>query len=78
MSQTPHEHYMQRCLELAANGLREAMPNPSVGSVLVYDGRIIGEGHTHLWHIMFNKDIADECCHFGIVFLFYFSDDAVH
>ncbi|RDI05650.1 bifunctional diaminohydroxyphosphoribosylaminopyrimidine deaminase/5-amino-6-(5-phosphoribosylamino)uracil reductase RibD [Flavobacterium sp. AG291] len=46
MSQTPHEHYMQRCLELAANGLREAMPNPSVGAVLVYEGRIIGEGHT--------------------------------
>lgn len=41
-----HEHYMQRCLELAANGLREAMPNPSVGAVLVYNGRIIGEGHT--------------------------------
>jgi diaminohydroxyphosphoribosylaminopyrimidine deaminase/5-amino-6-(5-phosphoribosylamino)uracil reductase len=46
MSQTLHEHYMQRCLELAANGLRAAMPNPSVGAVLVYDGRIIGEGHT--------------------------------
>ncbi|MHA3786621.1 bifunctional diaminohydroxyphosphoribosylaminopyrimidine deaminase/5-amino-6-(5-phosphoribosylamino)uracil reductase RibD [Flavobacterium hauense] len=46
MSQTPHEHYMRRCLELAANGLREAMPNPSVGAVLVYEGRIIGEGHT--------------------------------
>ena len=37
---------MQRCLELAANGLREAMPNPSVGAVLVYESRIIGEGHT--------------------------------
>lgn len=46
MSQTPHEHYMQRCLELAANGLRDAMPNPSVGALLVHDGRIIGEGHT--------------------------------
>lgn len=46
MSQTPHEHYMQRCLELAANGLRAAMPNPSVGAVLVHDGSIIGEGHT--------------------------------
>lgn len=46
MSQTLHEHYMQRCLELAANGLREAMPNPSVGAVLVYESRIIGEGHT--------------------------------
>ena len=37
---------MQRCLDLARNGLREAMPNPSVGAVLVYNGRIIGEGHT--------------------------------
>lgn len=48
MLKTPpnHEHYMLRCLELAANGLREAMPNPSVGAVLVYEGRIIGEGHT--------------------------------
>lgn len=41
-----HEHYMLRCLELAQNGLREAMPNPSVGAVLVHNGRIIGEGHT--------------------------------
>lgn len=37
---------MQRCLELAKTGLREAMPNPSVGAVLVYNNRIIGEGHT--------------------------------
>ncbi|RYJ45712.1 bifunctional diaminohydroxyphosphoribosylaminopyrimidine deaminase/5-amino-6-(5-phosphoribosylamino)uracil reductase RibD [Flavobacterium beibuense] len=41
-----HELYMQRCLDLAAQGLREAMPNPSVGAVLVYNGKIIGEGHT--------------------------------
>ena len=41
-----HEHYMLRCLELAKNGLREAMPNPSVGAVLVHNGRIIGEGAT--------------------------------
>lgn len=41
-----HKLYMQRCLDLAAKGLREAMPNPSVGAVLVYNGRIIGEGHT--------------------------------
>lgn len=41
-----HQHYMQRCLDLAAKGLREAMPNPSVGAVLVHEGRIIGEGHT--------------------------------
>ena len=41
-----HELYMQRCLELAKIGLRDAMPNPSVGAVLVHDGRIIGEGFT--------------------------------
>ena len=41
-----HENYMQRCLELAENGMRAAMPNPSVGAVLVYNDRIIGEGHT--------------------------------
>jgi diaminohydroxyphosphoribosylaminopyrimidine deaminase/5-amino-6-(5-phosphoribosylamino)uracil reductase len=41
-----HENYMQRCLQLAENGMRAAMPNPSVGAVLVYNGRIIGEGHT--------------------------------
>lgn len=37
---------MQRCLELAKNGLRNAMPNPSVGAVLVHKNRIISEGHT--------------------------------
>lgn len=41
-----HETYMQRCLDLAENGMRAAMPNPSVGAVLVHNGRIIGEGHT--------------------------------
>lgn len=37
---------MKRCLELAENGIRAAMPNPSVGAVLVHENRIIGEGHT--------------------------------
>lgn len=41
-----HDTYMRRCLELAQSGLRRAMPNPSVGAVLVHNGRIIGEGHT--------------------------------
>jgi len=41
-----HENYMQRCLDIAQNGMRAAMPNPSVGALLVYNGRIIGEGHT--------------------------------
>lgn len=37
---------MNRCLELAKMGLPSAMPNPSVGAVLVYENRIIGEGFT--------------------------------
>ncbi|MGV3461081.1 MAG: bifunctional diaminohydroxyphosphoribosylaminopyrimidine deaminase/5-amino-6-(5-phosphoribosylamino)uracil reductase RibD [Flavobacterium sp.] len=41
-----HGQFMQRCLQLAEAGLRAAMPNPSVGAVLVHNGRIIGEGFT--------------------------------
>lgn len=38
--------YMRRCLQLAANGLLLARPNPMVGAVIVAgDGRIIGEGY---------------------------------
>ena len=36
--------YMQRCLQLAANGLGRVRPNPLVGCVVVKDGRIISEG----------------------------------
>ena len=41
-----HEIYIQRCLELAQNGLGSTYPNPMVGSVIVHRGKIIGEG----WH----------------------------
>ncbi len=37
---------MTRCLELASKGLPSAMPNPSVGAVLIFDNKIIGEGYT--------------------------------
>lgn len=37
--------YMRRCLQLAANGLQNAKPNPMVGAVIVNEGRIIGEGY---------------------------------
>jgi diaminohydroxyphosphoribosylaminopyrimidine deaminase / 5-amino-6-(5-phosphoribosylamino)uracil reductase len=39
------EIYMQRCLELASNGLGLTRQNPLVGSVVVYNDRIIGEGY---------------------------------
>ncbi|HET7361904.1 MAG TPA: bifunctional diaminohydroxyphosphoribosylaminopyrimidine deaminase/5-amino-6-(5-phosphoribosylamino)uracil reductase RibD [Salinimicrobium sp.] len=40
------EKYLERCLELAKNGLGNTYPNPMVGSVIVYKDKIIGEG----WH----------------------------
>jgi len=36
---------MQRCLQLAEMGRSAVAPNPMVGAVLVYEGRIIGEGY---------------------------------
>lgn len=39
--------YMQRCLQLARYGIDCVAPNPMVGAVLVYNGRIIGEGYHH-------------------------------
>lgn len=43
---TTHEKYMARCIQLAKNGLGTTYPNPLVGSVIVYNDKIIGEG----WH----------------------------
>jgi diaminohydroxyphosphoribosylaminopyrimidine deaminase/5-amino-6-(5-phosphoribosylamino)uracil reductase len=37
---------MKRCIELAKNGLGTTYPNPLVGSVIVHNGKIIGES----WH----------------------------
>ena len=36
---------MQRCLQLAVMGAGRVAPNPMVGAVLVYGGRITGEGY---------------------------------
>ncbi len=43
---TIHEKYIARCIELAKNGFGTTYPNPMVGSVIVYNNEIIGEG----WH----------------------------
>lgn len=48
---TKHDHhedeiFMQRAMELAALGAGCVSPNPLVGSVVVHDNKIIGEG----WH----------------------------
>lgn len=39
------ERYMERCLRLAILAGGKTLPNPLVGSVLVHDGKIIGEGY---------------------------------
>lgn len=41
-----HEKYIKRCIELAKNGKGTTYPNPMVGSVIVLNDLIIGEG----WH----------------------------
>ena len=41
------ELYMMRCLQLAVMAEGQTSPNPMVGAVIVYDGKIIGEGYHH-------------------------------
>jgi diaminohydroxyphosphoribosylaminopyrimidine deaminase/5-amino-6-(5-phosphoribosylamino)uracil reductase len=49
------EFYIQKCLELAAKGYPQALPNPLVGCVIVYQDSIIGEGY----HQEFGKAHAE-------------------
>ncbi|WP_426477197.1 bifunctional diaminohydroxyphosphoribosylaminopyrimidine deaminase/5-amino-6-(5-phosphoribosylamino)uracil reductase RibD [Chryseobacterium sp. CBSDS_008] len=41
------ELYIKRCIELAQKALGHTYPNPLVGSVIVHNGEIIGEGYHH-------------------------------
>ncbi|WP_127846388.1 bifunctional diaminohydroxyphosphoribosylaminopyrimidine deaminase/5-amino-6-(5-phosphoribosylamino)uracil reductase RibD [Psychroflexus aestuariivivens] len=50
-----NEYYIKRCIELAKNGLGTTYPNPLVGSIIVYKGKIIGEG----WHIRAGDEHAE-------------------
>lgn len=43
---TTDEKFMQRCIQIAKNGLGTTAPNPMVGAVIVSNKRIIGEGYT--------------------------------
>ena len=54
----PHEKYMQRCLQLAQLGNGNVSPNPMVGSVLVYNDKIIGEG----FHAKYGEAHAEVNC----------------
>ena len=50
--------YMRRCIDLAKRGGKHVRPNPMVGSVLVHQGIIIGEGY----HEQFGKAHAEVNC----------------
>ncbi|WP_449388410.1 bifunctional diaminohydroxyphosphoribosylaminopyrimidine deaminase/5-amino-6-(5-phosphoribosylamino)uracil reductase RibD [Chryseobacterium lineare] len=41
------EFYIKRCIELASKALGKTYPNPLVGSVIVHNDKIIGEGYHH-------------------------------
>lgn len=41
------EFYIRRCIELAGKALGKTYPNPLVGSVIVHQDKIIGEGYHH-------------------------------
>lgn len=49
---------MHRCIELAKLGAGYVAPNPMVGSVLVHNGRLIGEGY----HKLYGEGHAEVSC----------------
>ncbi|MDQ6845236.1 MAG: bifunctional diaminohydroxyphosphoribosylaminopyrimidine deaminase/5-amino-6-(5-phosphoribosylamino)uracil reductase RibD, partial [Bacteroidota bacterium] len=52
------EQYITRCLQLAKLGEGNVAPNPMVGSVLVFENKIIGEGY----HQKYGKAHAEVNC----------------
>lgn len=50
-----HEVYIKRCIQLAKKGIGNVSPNPLVGSVIVCDNKIIGEGY----HQQYGKEHAE-------------------
>jgi len=55
MPESTDNIFMRRCLDLALKGEGMTYPNPVVGSVIVYDGVIIGEGY----HLKAGKEHAE-------------------
>ncbi len=52
---TKDEKYIERCIQLAQNGLCNTPPNPTVGAVIVHKDRIIGEGY----HVRYGEGHAE-------------------
>ncbi len=49
------DNYLDYCVKIARNGLSFVSPNPLVGSIVVYNNQIIGEG----WHSQYGGDHAE-------------------
>lgn len=65
MMMQEHRRWMARCIELAKKGAGSVSPNPMVGSVIVRDGQLIGEGYHEKYggpHAEVNaiRSVADE------------------
>ena len=58
MSAETFAPFMRRAIELAERGRWSVAPNPTVGSVLVQDGRIVAEG----WHEKYGEAHAEVRC----------------
>jgi diaminohydroxyphosphoribosylaminopyrimidine deaminase/5-amino-6-(5-phosphoribosylamino)uracil reductase len=53
-----HQQFIRRCFDLARLGAGSVSPNPMVGAVLVFEGKIIGEG----WHRKYGEAHAEVNC----------------
>ena len=58
MKHYTHAHFILRCIEIARNGGQKVSPNPMVGSLLVENNEIIGEGY----HESFGSNHAEVNC----------------
>ena len=50
-----HEYFIEKCIELARQGIKDVSPNPMVGAIVTYNGKIIGEG----WHKKYGRNHAE-------------------
>ncbi|HJM16834.1 MAG TPA: riboflavin biosynthesis protein RibD, partial [Flavobacteriales bacterium] len=39
------EFFLNKCIEIARLGIGNVSPNPMVGSVIVHNGEVVGEGY---------------------------------
>ena len=50
-----HEYFINKCIELAQKGICDVSPNPMVGSIIVCNNKIIGQGY----HKYYGKEHAE-------------------